>query len=246
MNRRQLAFIILVNALVSLVIALMVMWVVESRRPDLEVLAARFTPMPPVILAATPTAETADTVPGESVTPTVDAAPAPEAGESDVYIVQAGDSLLSIAGRYGITLDELVTANGLDDPNFVFSGQRLVIPAAGEAVAVVERQTGERGSPQIVSLEGPGDLANEAVLIVNESDTPVDLQEWRLEREDGPSYTFGSLPLFAGSSVRVYSTSGEDNSIARYWGESDPVWLTGAEALLIDADGEIVQRYSVP
>jgi LysM repeat protein len=246
MNRRQLAFIILINALISLVIALMVMWVVESRRPDLEELAARYTPMPQAILAATPTVEAAESAPGESVEPVADAAPAPDSDESAVYIVQAGDSLLSIAGRYGITLDELVAANGLDDPNFVFSGQRLVIPAAGETIVAVERQADERGSPQIVSLEGQGDLANEAVLIVNESDTPVDLQEWRLEREDGPSYTFGSLPLFAGSSVRVYSTSGEDNSIARYWGESDPVWLNGAEVLLIDAGGEIVQRYSVP
>ncbi len=246
MNRRQLAFIILVNALVSLVIALMVMWVVESRRPDLEVLAARFTPMPQAILAATPTADTADTAPGESVTPTVDAAPAPEAGESAVYIVQAGDSLLSIAGRYGITLDELVTANGLDDPNFVFSGQRLVIPAGAEIVTVDETQGNDSGNPQIASLEGQGDLANEAVLIVNESDLPVDLQAWRLEREGGPTYTFDSLPLFAGSSVRVYSTSGENNSIARYWGESEPIWVSGSEALLIDTRGEVVQRYSVP
>ncbi len=219
MNRRQLAFIILINALVSLVIALMVMWVVEARRPDLEELAARFTPMPQAIIAATPTAETAEIAPSESATSAVDAAPEPEAGESAVYIVQAGDSLLSIAGRYGITLDELVTANGLDDPNFVFSGQRLVIPAGAELVTVDEAQSNESGNPQITSLEGQGDLANEAVLIVNESDRPVDLQAWRLEREGGPSYTFESLPLFAGSSVRVYSTRGENNSIARYWGK---------------------------
>ena len=246
MNRRQLAFIILVNALVSLVIALMVMWVVESRRPDLEELAARFTPMPQAIIAATPTAGVEASGPGESVTPTVDAAPEPESDESAVYIVQAGDSLLSIARRYGISMDDLITANGLDDPNFVFSGQRLMIPAGAEIVAVVESQTGDSGNPQIDSLEGQGDLAKEAVLIVNESDRPVDLQAWRLERQDGPAYTFDSLPLFAGSSVRVYSTSGEDNSIARYWGESEPVWMSGAEALLIDAGGETCQRYSVP
>ena len=156
MNRRQLAFIILINALISLVIALMVLWVVEARRPDLEELAARYTPMPQAILAATPTVETAESAPGENVEPVADAAPTPDSDESAVYIVQAGDSLLSIAGRYGITLDELVAANGLDDPNFVFSGQRLVIPAVGEIVVAVERQTDERGSPQIVSLEGPG------------------------------------------------------------------------------------------
>ena len=246
MNRRQLAFIVLVNALVSLVIALAVMWVVESRRPDLEALAARYTPMPAAIIAVTATPVLEASEADEGVEPAVEAAPEPGSDELVVYIVQAGDSLSSIATRYRISMEDLIAANGLDDPNFVFSGQRLKIPAGAEIVAAVEDQTSGSGNPQISSIEGQGDLATEAVLIVNESDKPIDLQGWRLERSDGPAYTFDSLPLFAGSSVRVYSTSGEDNSIARYWGESQPVWASGAEAVLIDAGGETYQRYAVP
>ena len=49
MNRRQLAFVILLNALVSLVIAVLVVWVVELRRPDPEALAARLAAIPGVV-----------------------------------------------------------------------------------------------------------------------------------------------------------------------------------------------------
>ena len=55
MNRRQLAFIMMVNAVISLAIALAVAWIVEARRPDLEELAARYTPPPQAILAHTAT-----------------------------------------------------------------------------------------------------------------------------------------------------------------------------------------------
>ena len=54
MNRRQLAFIVLVNGLVSLVIALGVVWVFEIRRPEAEQLALLNDQRPGAVLAATP------------------------------------------------------------------------------------------------------------------------------------------------------------------------------------------------
>ncbi len=45
-----------------------------------------------------------------------------------VYIVQSGDSLYSIAIRFGITLDQLLAANGSVDPNNLQVGQQLIIP----------------------------------------------------------------------------------------------------------------------
>ena len=64
MNRGQLAFLVLVNAMVSLVIALAVILVFEARRPDPEELAAISTPRPDLSLA----------VPAAQPTPTTDAA----------------------------------------------------------------------------------------------------------------------------------------------------------------------------
>jgi len=58
---------------------------------------------------------------------------APEAPGETVHVVQWGETLSLIASRYGVTVDALMAANGLSDPNFVFVGQRLIIPTSGGA-----------------------------------------------------------------------------------------------------------------
>jgi LysM repeat protein len=50
------------------------------------------------------------------------------AAQGDIHIVQSGESLLSIALLYGVTVDELQQANGLDNPDAIYVGQELIIP----------------------------------------------------------------------------------------------------------------------
>ena len=45
------------------------------------------------------------------------------------HVVRAGETLSSIAAKYGVTTDALVQANGLTNPNVVYVGQRLIIPS---------------------------------------------------------------------------------------------------------------------
>jgi nucleoid-associated protein YgaU len=45
------------------------------------------------------------------------------------YIVQEGDTLYGIALRYGVTVEQLVEANNIPDPNNLSVGQELFIPA---------------------------------------------------------------------------------------------------------------------
>src|SRR5688572_13076314 len=109
MNRGQLAFMVLVNAMVSLVIALGVTWVFEARRPDLEELAAINTPRAAPVLAA-PTAQPTPTIDPAALTPVVAAVtetPTPETVEvtEEVYVVQPGDTMLIIATRYNISVE---------------------------------------------------------------------------------------------------------------------------------------------
>jgi LysM repeat protein len=49
-------------------------------------------------------------------------------GQGRSYVVQKGDTLLSIARRYGLTVKQLQAANNIADPDKIFPGQTLVIP----------------------------------------------------------------------------------------------------------------------
>jgi LysM repeat protein len=260
MNRRQLAFLVLVNAMVSLVIALAVVWVFEARRPDPEELAAINTPRPSAVLAApaatpTPDSSVAATVTTNTVAPAPaesEPTPTPTQAPEEIYVVQPGDTLLSIATRYSLTVDDLLSANNLTNPDYVFAGQRLVIPLLGGATAPPSGGTEPAGEPvvqgvQIAAVTNPGDLTSEPILVVNESDTAFSLQGWQLQRSDGPAFTFTSdTPLFPGGSVRVHTRSGESSSIDFYWGLSEPAWPSGATAQLINDQGTVVHSYTVP
>ena len=46
-----------------------------------------------------------------------------------VHIVQRGETLFSIARRYGTTVEAISHANGIADPRHIYVGQRLSIPA---------------------------------------------------------------------------------------------------------------------
>ena len=51
-----------------------------------------------------------------------------EPGGAKTYVVQAGDTLGKIAVSYGVTVEQLQEANGIDDPDNITLGQVLTIP----------------------------------------------------------------------------------------------------------------------
>jgi LysM repeat protein len=256
MYRRQLVFVITLNALISLAIALGVAWAIDARRPDLEELAALYTP--PAQATSTPVASDAPvsqpmpTSEGDApATPTATAPPASDPGEEEIYVVQAGDSLGAIAGRFGIAIADIVEANGLENQDFIFSGQRLIIPRPGGPPVTGENATTTTsGTPlsgiRFGALEAPGNLLAEALSVVNDSNVALNLQGWRLEREGGPAYTFGSVSIFPGGSVWVHSGQGSDTSVAVYWGQPAALWQRGVVARLVDPQGNVVAAYVVP
>ena len=60
------------------------------------------------------------------------------ASQMSVHIVQRGDTLFSIARKYGLTANALAHTNGIPDPRRIFVGQRLVIPDGRANVGVTE------------------------------------------------------------------------------------------------------------
>ena len=57
----------------------------------------------------------------------------PAHAQNQVHVVRRGETLSSIAARYGTTTQAIVRANGLPNPNYIYAGQRLVIPGAGNS-----------------------------------------------------------------------------------------------------------------
>jgi LysM repeat protein len=52
----------------------------------------------------------------------------PAYAQSTIHVVQKGETLYSIARRYGVSVDAICAANGITDPSLIYVGQELVIP----------------------------------------------------------------------------------------------------------------------
>ena len=58
-----------------------------------------------------------------------------------LYTVQPNDTLSSIAERFSTTVEELVAANGMTDPNNLQAGQTLIIPSLLRTPVVASSST---------------------------------------------------------------------------------------------------------
>jgi murein DD-endopeptidase MepM/ murein hydrolase activator NlpD len=69
---------------------------------------------------------------------------------SNLHTVASGETLFRIATTYGVTVNDLVIANGLSDPTRIFAGQQLIIPTIS-------------GADNLIALELPAPLTNLAI-----------------------------------------------------------------------------------
>ncbi len=175
------------------------------------------------------------------------------------YTVKDGDTLSSIARAHGITLDELMSANGLRDPNKIAVGQVLVIPiiggSEGEPAATppsgpqlptaTEPSGGESQGVVIHGIEGIGDLERERVRILNEGGE-INLAGWMMDDGEGSIYVFPSLRFRTVGMIVVHTKEGEDTVIDLYWGLDDSIWAPGKVITLRDDSGEVQSTFQIP
>lgn len=237
MTRQQMAALVVTNAIISLLIALAVMLVFErTRQQPLAV------PTPPVAAdAGDPSDKPEPATPAETPIPVA------------TYVVQAGDSLGAVAFRFGITLDALMAANGLENANYVVEGTSLEIPAGAVArpatptplpgptvAAVATTQPGV--APIIIeAIFGAGNVGEEHVRLVNRGAEGVALEGWMLRDADGHDFTFPNLFLWRNGTVSVHTGSGQNTATDLYWGLDVPVWDRADDTIsLLDATGEVI------
>ncbi|MHA7967426.1 LysM peptidoglycan-binding domain-containing protein [Paenibacillus sp. CAU 1782] len=92
-----------------------------------------------------------------------------------IYSVKKGDSLWALAQRFGVSLEDLLSANGLPDQSVLVIGQSLIIPGppSGSAHIVKSGETlwsiGQQYGVSIQELATANRLANPAQLAVGQS-----------------------------------------------------------------------------
>jgi LysM repeat protein len=128
--------------------------------------------------------------------------------ETTTYVVGWGDTLGSIAQRYGTSVAEIALANGLSNPNLIYVGQRLSIPSTttvaaptgGSGVYVVQRgdtlsTIAARHQTNVQTLVQMNGLINPNLIVVGQ----------RLAVPGGQPANTSPAPTSSGTTYRVQS-----------------------------------------
>lgn len=101
------------------------------------------------------------------------AAVSPAVAQGTTYRVQPGDTLIGIGLRFGVSAFAIAQANGLRNPNLIYPGQVLIIPAAGtvpvssvEAI-IISRPARNATITSPVLITGTGQAAQHNELAVH-------------------------------------------------------------------------------
>jgi LysM repeat protein len=71
-----------------------------------------------------------------------------------LYVVKPGDTLSKIANNFATTIDEIMAANNLSDPNTIQIGQKLTIPSPDPGgAAETSVQPSVTGSPEATTAD---------------------------------------------------------------------------------------------
>jgi LysM repeat protein len=239
MTKKQAAFVIAVNAIISLIISVAVFRVLGRAVPEI---------VEPTVAAVTHRQE-----PPQSVEPQ----------EMIVYVVQQGDSLYGIALEFDVSTEDLMRANSLVDPNFLVVGQELMIPVGGlppappaptdtpipfEPPTPLSTSPPSGSQPQVVieEVSARGNYANEFIEIYNPG-PPVRLENWTLSDQQGHVYAFPNLSLGTGGGVKIHTGSGRNSPTDLYWGLETTIWgEAGDVASLRDNQGKLIDAYPLP
>lgn len=122
------------------------------------------------------------------------------------HVVQPGQTLREIGELYGISWQELASANNLSNPNLIQVGQTLIVPAFGSAPTVVVTPT-----PQPVVTQAPPQQTQLRTYVVQVGDNPsliADRFGVTLESLIELNNLRGNLPIFAGDILLIPPTGG--------------------------------------
>lgn len=265
LSLRRLLPLIFLNVVVSAVVVLAILLWWDGRDGD----TAEAAIIPPLAVEATAVGGVPPVDAPESEALSAEESQAEVASENGseplVHTVAAGDTLGRISATYEVSMEDIISANSLTNPDVLSVGQQLVIPINGiaeptsepaaEAVVTaavpppLSAETVEEGEALvgISAVRGVGSLAEEAVEIINTGTTQQIMQGWQLADQDGNLYTFGQVTVFGeGAGILLHTGEGDSSATDLYWGLDEPAWESGELVTLTDSENQVVMTFTVP
>ena len=269
-------------ALINIAISALTVWVVlniwERRNPCLpvdstpEVIVVTATPGPqtpiPAALSTNITQPVASptTIPETPIpTPTL---------ELVEYIVQANDTLGSIAERFEVSIADILYVNQLENPDILSVGQVLYIPIGGLVIptettipptvvasptypasatptpgpspTATPTLTGDEPQVYIDNVLGVGDLNTERVVLRRSGLGELSMAAWQLRDQDGNVYIFPQLTLYQDGAVNVNTRSGTNTYVDLFWNQAAALWRSGELVSLYDSGGILKASFTIP
>lgn len=237
--RQYLPYLIL-NVILSALAMLVVLLIWGRGRPAPEI--SPTSTMDAMSVAAS-------LVPTQTLTPVPTPTPV-------TYIVRPGDTMGDIAVELGISIDALMKANKLSNPDTLSAGQVLIVPVTpaaasseapgqgGDSSTATAPSNLDAPAVDIRGVTGAGDLDTEAVRLLN-SGGVANLAGWTLDDGQGHAYSFPAFTLHDGA-VSIHTRAGTDTVIDLYWGLSEAVWLPGKVITLRNNTGKVKSTFQIP
>jgi murein DD-endopeptidase MepM/ murein hydrolase activator NlpD len=162
--------------------------------------------------------------------------------EGPIYIVQPGDSLNSIADRFGINVNDLLTTNNISDPNLISAGTQLIIPSLPEISGILNTEVVPFGET-IRSLSKRYQVSEELLNKLNRITSPSEVyvgSSLILLQQDNQVKLDSAKMLSAGSTFLDLAIENNANpwSYALGNGETSTWSHNPAEMVFLDSSGQ--------
>jgi LysM repeat protein len=276
---KRLFYIVLLNIIISAITVGVVLQLWENDHPPMSV---ESTPVVIIVTAtqsvilpsdgndfASGTITPVDA--GISITGTILVTPTLE---MLTYRVKEGDTLGELAVQFNVSVTDIMTVNGLTDPDSLYMGQILHIPTAPlpsvtatslpptdiasatarplatstqvSAPTTTPTVIGQEAQVEINSVIGAGVLENERVVLRRTGDGELSLAGWRLTDNMGNEYIFPQLTLYKDGAINLNTRTGQNTVVDLFWGFTSPIWESGKIISIYDAQNNLRATYTLP
>jgi hypothetical protein len=165
-------------------------------------------------------------------------------------LMQVGDVLIVPLEGCPLTAADVVVEAASADETTVTDEITAEVTAESTAEATVRPTltlppTAANAQVTIVEVVGVGDVTAEGIVIRNDG-ASLDIDGWTLSDADGNVYTFNRQTIYNRASIFLYTRSGTDTPVVKFWNRDTAVFQAGDVITLSDRNGAVQATFRVP